>query len=80
MGQTPEVRGLPDAAGRRPRGRLAVRSALKRFTRSEAGATAIEYGLIVALIFLVIISGVQLFASKSTSMYEKISTAVGSVM
>ena len=31
---------------------------IKRFTRDEGGATAIEYGLIAALIAVVIIAGV----------------------
>ena len=39
---------------------------IRRFLDDEGGATAIEYGLIVAMIFLAIISAVQLFANNAT--------------
>jgi pilus assembly protein Flp/PilA len=38
---------------------------IRRFLNSESGATAIEYGLIIAMIFLAIIGSVQLFANNS---------------
>lgn len=50
---------------------------LARLRRDEAGATAVEYGLIVAFIFLAIIGGLSLFATNENVMYTKISTAVG---
>jgi len=53
-----------------------MRGTLRRFRRDETGATAIEYGLIVALIFLAIVGGVTTFASNENIMYTKISTAV----
>jgi len=49
---------------------------LKRFIQDEAGVTAIEYGLIASLIFLVIVSAVSLFATNATGMFDKISAAV----
>ena len=42
----------------------------------ESGATAIEYGLICALIFLVIVSGFTLMAGKNAAMFQRISTAI----
>ena len=42
----------------------------------ERGATAVEYGLIVACIFLAIVGGLSLFATNENVMYTKISTAV----
>lgn len=42
----------------------------------EAGATAIEYGLIVALIFLAIIGGMSLFATNENAMYTHISNTI----
>jgi pilus assembly protein Flp/PilA len=51
---------------------------IRRFLKDDGGATAIEYGLIVGLIFLVIVGAVSLFASKSTGTFDKISTAVSS--
>ena len=47
-----------------------------RLARDESGATAIEYGLIVSLIFLAIISGLSLFATNENAMYTRISNAV----
>jgi len=40
----------------------------------------VEYGLIVSLIFLVILSSVTAFGSKATNMYNTISSTVGSAM
>jgi pilus assembly protein Flp/PilA len=47
-----------------------------RLWNDESGATAIEYGLIVACITLAILGGMTLFASNENIMYTKISTAV----
>ena len=52
MGQTEPNGGLSDAAGRRAAGRLAARSCSEALAGDQSGATAIEYGLIVSLIFL----------------------------
>jgi len=41
-----------------------------------SGATAIEYGLIVALIFLAIIGGLSTFATNENAMYVHISNAI----
>ena len=53
-----------------------------RFLKDESGATAIEYGLIAALIAVVIISGVTVLGtnlnSKFKSVADKVSTAGGS--
>lgn len=52
---------------------------LQRFLRNERGTTAIEYGLIAGLIFLAIISGVNLFAANANAMFGTISGAVSGV-
>jgi len=49
---------------------------IRRFLKNDSGATAIEYGLIVGMIFLVIVGAVSLFANKATGTFDKISTAV----
>lgn len=49
---------------------------LYRFGADERGATVIEYGLIAALIFLVIIGAVTLFANNATGMFNRASTAI----
>lgn len=42
------------------------------FPGEEGGATAVEYGIVVALIFLVIIGAVTLFATNATAMFTTI--------
>lgn len=49
-------------------------STFSRFLSDEEGATAIEYGFICSLIFLVILASVTLFAGKTTAMWTLIST------
>ncbi|SCW49235.1 pilus assembly protein Flp/PilA [Sphingobium faniae] len=46
--------------------------------RCQRGATAIEYGLILALVFLAIISAVSQFANKSIAMWDHVSEQVNS--
>ena len=56
---------------------MAARLSLTRFVVDESGATAVEYGLIVACIFLAIIGGLSLFANNASNMYTTISNTVG---
>ena len=76
MGETPELRPVSDAAGRRAHRGLAARSALKRFCADARGATAIEYALVVSMIFLVIITSVTAFGNKTTDKMKYISDAI----
>jgi pilus assembly protein Flp/PilA len=46
---------------------------LTRFSRDESGATAIEYGLIVALIAVVIITAVTTLGTKLGATFDSIS-------
>ena len=46
---------------------------LRRICADETGATAIEYGLIVALIFIAIMGSIGLFADKSIAMWGNVS-------
>jgi pilus assembly protein Flp/PilA len=80
MGEAEQADGLPDAAGRRAAGRLASRPSLRALPGDSAGATAVEYGLIVSLIFLVILSALTAFGSKSTNMFNTISSTISSAM
>lgn len=41
-----------------------------RILRNVRGATAIEYGLIVALICIAILGGMQMFANETIGMWE----------
>lgn len=55
--------------------RAALRVA-KRFAASRSGATAIEYGLIVSLIFLAIIGAVRGYVDSTSVMYSEIVSAI----
>lgn len=44
--------------------------------KDERGATAVEYGLILAMIFLAMVGALTLFASASTSMWNNVAEAV----
>ena len=51
---------------------------MKNFTHDTRGATAIEYGMIAALIALVIITAVTTVGTTlSSTLYGQIATAVG---
>jgi pilus assembly protein Flp/PilA len=50
----------------------------KRFVQDESGATAIEYGLIAALIAVVIITAVTSLGTGLNNKFNRIATAVGS--
>ena len=52
---------------------------LKNLKRDDRGATAIEYGLIVALIFVAIMGSVSTFGQEAIGIWTKISTKVSSV-
>jgi pilus assembly protein Flp/PilA len=54
-----------------------MRRFIDRFLRDDSGATAIEYGLICGLIFLVIIGAVGVFAGRMDAMYAYINTTIG---
>ena len=47
-----------------------------KFTSQEDGVTAIEYGLIAALIALLIIGGVTLIGTKLSGVFRSISTSI----
>ena len=45
---------------------------IKRFCKDQSGATSLEYGLIGALVFLVIVSGVSLLGKNTGNLYNTI--------
>ena len=49
---------------------------VSRFIQNESGATAIEYGLIVALISVVIITAVSTIGTNLNAKFTKISTSL----
>jgi pilus assembly protein Flp/PilA len=62
----------------KPRQGINVRI-IGKLTSDQRGATAIEYGLICALIVLAIMGGVQLFASKAIGMLNHVANEVSKV-
>ena len=49
---------------------------IPRFLRGESAATAIEYGLIAALIAIVIITGVRSVGTKLSTTFTTLSTSL----
>jgi pilus assembly protein Flp/PilA len=47
-----------------------------RLSREETGATAVEYGIMVGLIAIVIIAAVTLIGGNLDSLFDKVGTAV----
>ncbi|WP_238473446.1 Flp family type IVb pilin [Nocardioides cavernaquae] len=50
---------------------------MKDLEHGESGATAVEYGLLVALIAAVIIATVIVFGGKVTGLFESVCNASG---
>lgn len=55
-------------------------AALNRFAQDEAGATAIEYGLIAALIAVGAIVAMTSFGGSLGGMFNTVSTKAGTAM
>ena len=49
---------------------------IRKFLKSEKGATAIEYGLIAALISIVIIAALQLVGPQLSATFNTVATAL----
>jgi pilus assembly protein Flp/PilA len=55
---------------------LQMKNLVSRFVKDEAGATAIEYGLIAAGISVAIIAVVQGLGTKLTATFQQVSDAL----
>ncbi len=49
---------------------------LARFFKNQNGATAIEYAVIVGMIFLAIVTAVEIYTQRTNALYQKIGNAV----
>lgn len=58
-------------------GKAGVMLTLTTFLRADDGVTAIEYGLIAALIAVVIITAVALIGTNLTTTFGKVSNQLG---
>ncbi|WP_333588203.1 Flp family type IVb pilin [Phenylobacterium sp.] len=80
MGEAPQADRLSRAARGRPAGGLAARPALRalqRFARHEGGATAIEYGLLAALLGLAIITAAGALRQEIYDLLISVADALG---
>ncbi len=55
-----------------------MKTLFNRFLKDESGATAIEYGLIAALIAVMIIGGLTAVEDELNELFGRIATALGS--
>ncbi len=55
---------------------IAIRKTMRRMLANQKGATAIEYGLIVALIALAMMGGLRALGGGAGGMWSNISTQV----
>ncbi|HCQ54628.1 MAG: Flp family type IVb pilin [Brevundimonas diminuta] len=56
-----------------------MRNFITRFAKDESGATAIEYGLIAALMAVAVIAAIGILAPKLESSFTKIGAKMDSV-
>ena len=54
-----------------------IRTVLGRIRRDERGATAIEYGLIAALVAILIIGGLQALSGGLNTLFQTVATTLG---
>ena len=59
---------------------IAIRMTLRKLGADKRGATAIEYGLICALIIIAMMSGLQALGGGSAGMWGKIQSNVQASM
>jgi pilus assembly protein Flp/PilA len=57
-----------------------MKTLLNRFVRDESGATAIEYGLLAALIAVVIIGAVRALGVQLDAIFDAVTAALGGAM
>jgi pilus assembly protein Flp/PilA len=57
-------------------GRLNMKKLIARLRKDEAGATAIEYGLIAALIAVVLIGTLTTLGSNMNTAFSNVATAI----
>jgi pilus assembly protein Flp/PilA len=54
-----------------------MQNLVKRFVKDESGATAIEYGLIAALIAVGIIAAAKALGAQISATFNAVATAMG---
>ena len=59
---------------------IAIRTMLRKLRADEHGATAIEYGMICALIIVAMMGGLQALGGGTNGMWGRVLTNVSTVM
>lgn len=59
---------------------MRIGSILTALLRDQRGATAIEYGLILSLIFLAMVGAIQAFGGEADGVWAKVSSRVVEAM
>ena len=77
---TPQTLLQPRGRGPEEGGVGAIRTTLRRLLTDQDGATAIEYGLIAALIVIAMMGGLSSLAGGTTSWWGRIQSNVESSM
>ena len=57
-----------------------MRFSVKNFAKDESGATAIEYGLIAALVSVAAITALQAMGGSLQTMFSKVANILGSAV
>lgn len=60
--------------------RSAARGIVTRFWDDPRGAVAVEYGLILAGVFLTMVGGLYMFGDKLEEMLNKVASTIGAVL
>ncbi len=55
---------------------MPMRNLIKRLASDISGATAVEYGLILAMVFLAMLAAIQNFGNSTISMWNKVNDKV----
>jgi pilus assembly protein Flp/PilA len=76
VGTSGRIRDETSAPGRGQGQEESGVTAIQKFLKDENGATAIEYGLIAALISIVVISGALAVGGSLSDLYEMVSSKV----
>jgi Flp pilus assembly pilin Flp len=72
MATEPKVKAKPRETARlTPSGEETIMDLLTKFTLDEAGASAVEYALLMAFIALAIVTSVATFGQAVSGLYQK---------
>jgi pilus assembly protein Flp/PilA len=59
---------------------MRIQEMMRKFSEDEAGATAIEYGLIASLIVIALIASMNTFGEASEGLWATVTSNVSAVM